>query len=149
MQARLLARMDPPDAALGKRLFTGKTGFKNGGLACASCHAISGEGGNLGPDLTGLFAKMGGKPPLVSAIEKSNYKIMEPHYSRHPVTTQEALHLAEYFSGIDPAAPVASGPKFVHAGAGLAGVLLAATTVILRAARKQRGRETRLVRRRN
>lgn len=148
MQARLLAKMDPPDAALGKHFFTGKKGFKNGGLACAACHAVSGEGGNLGPDLSGLFGKMGGKPPLVSAIEKANYKIMEPHYRRHPVTTQEALHLAEYFSKIDPSAPIAAEPRFAQAGAGLAGVLLAATALILRAARAQRGRDTQLVRRR-
>lgn len=148
MQARLLAKMDPPDAGLGRQLFTGRKGLRNGGLACASCHAVSGEGGNLGPDLTGLFKKMGGKPPVVSAIEKANYKIMEPHYRRHPVTTQEALHLAEYFSKIDPSAPSASAPRFAQAGAGLAGVLLAAAALILRAARHQRGRDTKLVRRR-
>ncbi|MBN8458202.1 MAG: c-type cytochrome [Verrucomicrobia bacterium] len=148
MQARLLAKMDPPDAGLGKALFAGKKGLKNGGLSCASCHAVHGEGGNLGPDLTGLFKKIGGKQPLVSAITNAKYKIMEPHYARHPVTLQEALHLTEYFSKIDPAAPVAAPPPFAEAGAGLAGVLLAGITLVLRAARKQRGRDTQLVRRR-
>ena len=148
MQARLLAKMDPPDAALGKALFAGKKGLRNGGLACASCHAVNGEGGNLGPDLTGLFRKIGGKQPLVSAITNAKYKIMEPHYVRHPVALQEALHLTEYFSKIDPAAPAASPLPFAQAGAGLAGVLLAGITLVLRAARKQRGRDTQLVRRR-
>lgn len=148
MQARLLAKMDPPDAALGKALFAGKKGFKNGGLSCAACHAVNGGGGNLGPDLTGLFGKIGGRQPLVSAITNAKYKIMEPHYTRHPVTVQEALHLTEYFSKIDPAAPAASPPPFAQAGAGLAGVLLAGITLILRAARNQRGRDTQLVRRR-
>ena len=148
MQARFMAKMDPPDAALGKNLFTGAKGLKNGGLACAACHGVNGTGGNLGPDLTGIFAKMGGKTPLISAIEKANFKIMAPHYQRHPITTQEAIHLSEYFSKVDPNAPVASAPMFAQAGAGLAGVLLAGMTILLRSMRAKRGRDTKLVRRR-
>jgi cytochrome c2 len=148
MQARFMAKMDPPDASLGKALFTGKAGFKNGGLACAACHSISGTGGNLGPELAGIFTKMGGKTPLISAIEKSNFKIMAPHYTRHPVTIQEAIHLTEYFSKIDPTTPVAAGPKFAQAGAGLAGLLLAGMILMLRSMRAKRGRDTKLVRRR-
>ncbi len=148
MQARFMAKMDPADAALGDALFTGSKGFKNGGLACAACHCVSGTGGNLGPDLTSIFAKMGGKVPLISSIEKATFKIMAPHYQRHPVTTQEAIHLAEYFSKIDPKAPVASAPMFAQAGAGLAGLMLAGMTLLLRSMRSKRGRDTKLTRRR-
>lgn len=148
MQARFMAKMAPADAALGKDLFTGAKGFKNGGLACAVCHSVSGTGGNLGPDLAGIFTKMGGNTPLISAIEKSTFKIMAPHYSRHPVTTQEAIHLAEYFSKIDPKAPVASAPMYAQAGAGLAGLMLAGMTLLLRSMRSKRGRDTKLTRRR-
>jgi cytochrome c2 len=149
MQARFMAKMDPADAALGHQLFTGAKGFKNGGLACAACHSVSGKGGNLGPDLTGIAAKMGGNTPLISAIEKSTFKIMAPHYQRHPVTTQEAIHLAEYFAKIDPAAPSAAAPRFAQAGAGLAGLLLAGLTLYLRGQRATRGRNHKLTRRRN
>jgi mono/diheme cytochrome c family protein len=148
MQARFMAKMDPPDAALGKQLFTGAKGFKNGGLACSACHGVSGTGGNLGPDLTGIIAKMGGRTPLISSIEKANFKIMAPHYQRHPVTTQEAIHLSEYFAKLDPNAPHASPPIFDRAGTGLAGLLLAAMTLYLRAQRTQRGRDQKLTRRR-
>jgi cytochrome c553 len=130
-------------------LFTGAKGFKNGGLACAACHSVSGKGGNLGPDLTGISAKMGGSTPLISAIEKSTFKIMAPHYQRHPVTTQEAIHLADYFAKIDPAAPTASAPMFAQAGAGIAGLLLAGLTLYLRGQRATRGRDHKLTRRRN
>jgi hypothetical protein len=91
---------------------------------------------------------MGGKTPLISAIEKANFKIMAPHYQRHPVTTQEAIHLSEYFSKVDPNAPVAAAPLYAQAGAGLAGVLLAGMTILLRSMRAKRGRDTKLVRRR-
>lgn len=148
MQARFMAKMDPADAVLGKALFTGSKGFKNGGLACAACHSVSGTGGNLGPELAGVFTKMGGKTPLISAIEKSNFKIMAPHYQRHPVTTQEAIHLTEYFSTLDPKAPMAAAPIFAPAGAGLAGLMLAGMTLLLRSMRAKRGRDTKLTRRR-
>lgn len=148
MQARFLAKMAPPDAVLGAGLFAGSQGLLHGGLACAACHSVSGMGGNLGPDLTGIFTKMGGATPLISAIEKANFKIMAPHYQRHPVTTQEAIHLSEYFSKVDPNAPVAAAPLYAQAGAGLAGVLLAGMTILLRSMRAKRGRDTKLVRRR-
>jgi cytochrome c553 len=148
MQARFMAKMAPADAALGKELFTGTKGFHNGGLACAACHSISGTGGNLGPDLAGIFTKMGGKTPLISAIEKANFKIMAPHYTRHPVTTQEAIHLTEYLSKIDPKAPAASAPMYAQAGTVLAGLMLAGMTLLLRSMRSKRGRDTKLTRRR-
>ena len=149
MQARFLAKMAPPDAALGAGLFAGSQGLSHGGLACAACHSVSGVGGNLGPDLTAIFTKMGGATPLISAIEKANFKIMAPHYQRHPITTQEAIHLTAYLSTIDPKAPVAASPRFALAGAGLAGLLLAGMTLYLRGQRLARGRDNKLTRRRN
>ncbi|MEI6654484.1 MAG: c-type cytochrome [Verrucomicrobiota bacterium] len=148
MQARFLAKMAPPDEALGAGLFAGTQGLSNGGLACAACHSLSGTGGNLGPDLTGIFSKMGGATPLISAIEKANFKIMAPHYQRHPITTQEAIHLTAYLSKIDPKAPVAAPPRFALAGAVLAGLLLAGMTLYLRGQRLTRGRDNKLTRRR-
>ena len=91
---------------------------------------------------------MGGKTPLISAIEKANFKIMAPHYQRHPVTIQEAIHLTEYFSMIDPKAPLAARPAFDMAGTGLAGLLLAGLTVYLRRQRLTSGRDNKLTRRR-
>src|SRR5690349_6939289 len=50
-----------PDA--GRHLFTGTVHFKNGGPACVACHNVAGldfpGGGNMGPDLTGAYAKLG------------------------------------------------------------------------------------------
>lgn len=150
MAAQFAAKMDPADAVVGEALFLGSKVLKNGGLACASCHAINGEGGNLGPDLAGIFVKTGGKVPLMSAIEQSKFKIMEPHYQRHPVTKQEAVHLAEYFSTLKPGpVPAAAGlPLFAIAGGGVGAALLAAMFGLLTFQRATHCRDVRLQRRR-
>lgn len=148
IQAQFMAKLAPPDAGIGQGLFVGSVPLKNGGLACNACHAVAGAGGNLGPDLTGVFAKLGGQTPLVSAIEQSGFKIMAPHYQRHPVTTQEAMHLAQYFTTLDPASAVPVRASFLPLGAGSAVALLAGLGFYLRGQRANRGRDTRLQRRR-
>lgn len=150
MAAQFAAKMDPADAMVGGALFSGAKALKNGGLSCTSCHAINGEGGNLGPDLAGIFVKTGGKIPLMSAIEQSKFKIMEPHYLRHPVTKQEAAHLAEYFSTLKPGpmAGAAGLPLFAIAGGGVGAALLAAMSGLLAFQRANRRRDVRLQRRR-
>ena len=49
LQGRAESRSLPGDPKRGKELFFGKAG-------CSSCHTISGEGGFLGPDLSGYAA---------------------------------------------------------------------------------------------
>jgi len=97
IEAQFAARLAPADAARGERLFTGSARLSAGGLACAACHSAAGRGGSLGPDLSGAAAKMG-EMPLASAIEQSAFRVMAPHYRRHPVSKQEALHLARYLA---------------------------------------------------
>ncbi len=148
MAAQFASKMDPGDAAVGKDLFRGAQPFRNGGLSCASCHEAEQVGGNLGLPLNGIFEKTGGELPLVSAIEQAKFKIMEPHYARHPVTKQEAMHLAKYFATLK-AGPSADGtPLFATTGAGVGIVILACMFGLLHIQRKTRGRDKRLQRRR-
>lgn len=145
IQAAFAVKLDPPDAVLGSQLFFGRTPLQNGGLPCAACHTASGQGGNLGPDLTAVYFKMG-ETPLVSAIEKAAFKVMEPHYRWRPVTRQEAVHLSKFLSTLDPKTVHAAAASFVPLGAGGALAALAGLIFYFRAQRH--GRDTRLQRRR-
>ena len=115
--AMFAAKMAPASAELGGQLFRGTAPFANGGLACIACHAVDGKGGNLGLPLNGVHQKLG-TTALVSAIEKAGFKIMEPAYRRHPVTAQEALHLAKYFETLNPKAPLLAGTRISTRGSG-------------------------------
>jgi cytochrome c553 len=148
IQEQFMAKMAPPDPVIGRALFLGTEPLRNGGLACAVCHAAAGVGGNLGKDLTGVFARLGGETPLVSAIEQSSFKVMAPHYKRHPVTKQEAMHLTRYFSTLDPNQPVPAQISFVPVGGGVALALFVGLVFTLRKQRQSRGRQTELQRRR-
>lgn len=87
-------------AAQGRELFTGHTRFQNGGPACIICHATSGigfpNGGTLGPNLSGLYNKLG--PAGAKAVFETLYfPAMVPIYSRHPLTTNEQGDLLSFF----------------------------------------------------
>jgi cytochrome c2 len=95
------AKLAPPDAATGERLFRGIEPLAERGLACVACHRIGAvDGGTLGPDLTGISARMG-EVGLVSAMEKSPFKVMTPLYREHPVSRQEAMHITRWITTVD------------------------------------------------
>ncbi|HTE55258.1 MAG TPA: respiratory nitrate reductase subunit gamma [Kofleriaceae bacterium] len=58
---RIAELATPAEVELGRSLFHGRAELTNGGMACASCHAISerGEtaGGSFGPELTSVYAE--------------------------------------------------------------------------------------------
>jgi mono/diheme cytochrome c family protein len=139
------AKMEPASPATGHALFFGAKPFANGGMICSSCHAVQGRGGLLGPDLTRVHARMG-DTPLVSAIEKASFKVMAPAYRAHPVTKQEALHLARYLGSLDPAAPVAVPPPTGTMGVAGAAAFLGGLAWLKR--KKGFGKRPRMERRR-
>lgn len=100
------AQPETGSVALGRELFEGVHPLQGKGLACAACHSLDDEPHTLGPSLRTVHAKMG-KVGLASAIEKARFKIMAPVYRLHPITRQEALHLAAYLGSIEsrPAPP--------------------------------------------
>lgn len=92
--------LEPASAAIGRELFLGSRPLANGGMPCSYCHQVNGVGGLLGLDLTMVKSRMA-ETALSSAIQKANFKIMSSAYKTHPVTPQEALHIANYLSTLD------------------------------------------------
>ncbi len=97
VEAKLRASLPPASFDEGRKLFSGQKPLANGGPACYSCHLYKNAGGSLGFNLTTIKEKLA-PVALQSAIENSSYKVMRAIYEKHPVTKEEALHLAEYLS---------------------------------------------------
>jgi cytochrome c2 len=97
IESTMRANMPPASFEMGERLFRGEKRLVNGGSACMSCHQFVNHGGTLGIDLTRVKDRISGVA-LQSGIQNASYKIMRAIYAKHPITQEEALHLAEYLS---------------------------------------------------
>jgi cytochrome c2 len=86
---------EPASADEGAHLFFGETAFANGGTSCIACHSVQGRGGTLAKDLTNVYERMG-KTALVSICIQPSFPAMKPIYTQHPITKQEAVHLAKF-----------------------------------------------------
>ncbi|MCB9367308.1 MAG: c-type cytochrome [Calditrichaeota bacterium] len=91
------AKLEPASKSEGQKLFEGTTSLANGGIACITCHTTGAQGGTFGPDLTSLHTRLS-KVAMISAIQQTQYKVMSGTYQNHPITAQEAVHLAEYLT---------------------------------------------------
>lgn len=100
----------PGSVEAGRRLFNGEQALANAGISCISCHQAEGNGGTMGPDLSGIANKL---PPaaLVASCQTTPFKVMKDVYAKHPVTRQEAIDLTKYFESLKgKAKPVDSVP---------------------------------------
>lgn len=114
------AKYEKGDPNKGTDLFFGRVALAHGGLACAACHRTGDPGASMGPDLVPVFGKMG-MTPLVSACEKTPFRVMDAAYRDHAVTHQEAIHLAKYLESVSTKTPVGDGadPTLFAGAAGL------------------------------
>jgi len=88
------------DVALGKELFLGSHPLSAGGPACAACHTVRGlgglSGGRLGPDLTKVYERIGGRKPLAAWLLGPATTTMRPVFKGHPLNSEEILPLVAY-----------------------------------------------------
>jgi hypothetical protein len=89
------------DVAIGREFFIGTRPFKNGGPACVSCHTFFGigglGGGRLGPDLSKVYERIGGRKPLVAWLFGPATTTMKPIYADHSLEEEEILPLVAHF----------------------------------------------------
>ncbi len=141
VEAKLRAELPAASYEAGQNLFRGRKTLAGGGPACITCHRFAGEGGSLGPELTLIKDKLTGVA-LQSAIENSSYKIMRAIYEKRKITQVESLHLAEYLSTPEKAAPRfgPSGSRVLALALGGA-LAFAGLMVFLNSKRKGRARD--------
>lgn len=87
--------------AIGQALFTGEKRFANGGPPCISCHSVgvgSLDGGQLGPNLTKVYADPS-KNGLLSTVwvNQPSIPVMGPVFSNRNVTDEEMDNLRAFF----------------------------------------------------
>jgi mono/diheme cytochrome c family protein len=90
------------DAEAGHDLFVGSNGLDAGGIACASCH-VAGDVGNLGgsslgPDLTGVYGRLGGEPGMTAWLGNPGSPTMRPIFEGRPMTEDEIADLVAFFA---------------------------------------------------
>lgn len=91
----------PEDIALGREFFVGTRSLAAGGPACSGCHTLRGlgglSGGRLGPDLTKVYERIGGRKPLAAWMLGPATTTMRPVFRNHPLNAEEILPLVAYF----------------------------------------------------
>ena len=89
---RAFARKTPGDAERGSKLFHDLKG-----LACIKCHAVGGQGGQVGPDLAGIALKYKPEDLMTSVLEPS--KVIAQGYETIVLTTESGVTLTGVFKG--------------------------------------------------
>jgi putative membrane-bound dehydrogenase-like protein len=89
---RTYARKNQGEAARGAKLFADLKG-----LACVKCHAVAGQGGQVGPDLAGIALKYKREELMTSILEPS--KVIAQGYETIVITTMKGKTITGVFKG--------------------------------------------------
>jgi putative heme-binding domain-containing protein len=89
---RAFARKNEGDIERGRKLFMDVKG-----LACVKCHAVAGQGGQVGPDLAGIGLRYKRDDLMTSILEPS--KIIAQGYETIVVETKKGQTLTGVFKG--------------------------------------------------
>lgn len=91
-------------AAVGLSLFNGETRLINAGPPCISCHSInaegSGLGGQLAPELTGVFGRLNGRTAITAWLSSPPTETMRSLFKDHQLEDIETKQLAMFFESV-------------------------------------------------
>ena len=91
----------PNDLMAGMELFTGDRKLNQGGPACISCHTLGTigglGGGRLGPDLTRVYERLGGRKSAGTWLSAPGTTTMQSVFRQHPLQSEEILPLLSVF----------------------------------------------------
>ena len=115
------------DLTRGLDLFQGKTKLSQGGTACISCHTIGSlaglGGGRLGPDLTLVYERLGGRKAIGAWLTNPQTSTMQSVFRNHMLQPEEILSLLAVFENASRnELPADSGGQVNFFVAGFAGV---------------------------
>ena len=89
------------DVAIGRRIFVGERVLANGGPACISCHTLGTMGGlgggRLGPDLTRVYERLGGRKGVGTWLSAPATPTMQSVFRKHALQSDEILPLLATF----------------------------------------------------
>lgn len=89
------------DVRRGWDLFAGRDRLSSGGPSCLACHTVRGldglSGGKLGPDLSRVYERLGGRRNLEAWLMAPATPTMLPLFREHPLKPDEAGPLVALF----------------------------------------------------
>lgn len=124
----------------GRNIFTGERPLANGGTNCASCHQAPGlpalGGGSLGPDLTRVSDRLGGRRGLTGWLQAPATPTMRAIFQDHPLEPEEIHALTAVFDDAatrpEQGEPSTGQTAFLVWGLGAAALMLGALEIAFR-----------------
>lgn len=105
----------PADVARGRELFLGIRPLASGGPACASCHTLGTPGGlgggRLGPDLTRVYERLGGRRAMGAWLSAPATPTMQAIFKTQTLQPDEIGPLVAAFEDAARQAPAPAGPS--------------------------------------
>jgi cytochrome c2 len=103
------------EVALGRDLFLGTRPLANGGPACASCHTLGTlgglGGGRLGPDLTRVYERLGGRKAVEAWLSAPATPTMQAIFKTKALQPGEIAPLLAAFEDAASQSPARAAPS--------------------------------------